>query len=209
MTVQFADEKFVIRRSELGFKSQFVGDWRLASEKRIIDLTRFMITAASFVRFPKAKLRWSRRLEFAWSTPIEIINDMWGDVAPQPVEPRELIIDECDPRYKHPIVILRSDFPPHWCDAPTSLIVDFARTIEFAMGLERFPQPDIPWRSHEARAYQAPVEVLEGSDWGFERKQADLADMSKQERKMHEAWKLKLVGQILEKRSKVPHNEWN
>jgi hypothetical protein len=214
MKDQFQGEKFVIKRSELGYKRQFTGDWRLASEKQIIDLMRFMIVASTYERYPKAagsKFRWATRLDFAWSTPIEVVNDLWGDFPPAKAEPRELLLHgKWDKRFKYPYPVLRSAFPQIWRDAPTSLIVDFVRTIEFAQGFEKYPQPDISWRSHEARAYQMPVEVFDDheNEW-FERKERDRALMSAKERRIHDAWTFKLLGQILEKRGNRPYNEWN
>jgi hypothetical protein len=215
MAIPFGGEKFIVKRSELGFKRQFIGDWRFASEDQIKDLTRFMILAATYMRFPKAansKFSMARRFAFAWETPIEIVDDIWGDRPPQPVEPRELRLHgKWDKRYIHPFLLERSELPTYWQNAPTSLLVDFARTIVFAQGFERFAEethPGISWESHQAYAYQMPVEISDDPNEWFKRKQEELAAMSKKERQIHETYSFKRLSETLKSAAKREHDEW-
>ena len=192
-------------------RSQLPPNWQSASKDLIVDITRMNILANTYRAWPKHlhhKLSMKRRIALALTWRVEVVEDMWA--APSPIEPRQLIIDKWDRRYKHPLTVMRNNLPPHWRDVRTSLIVDFVRTILFIQGFELYPQPDISWESHQAYAYQEPVEVQDDVDCMKMQNNINeefRANLSKREKRIHDNYNYTLLGQILETH-RAKEREW-
>jgi hypothetical protein len=198
-------EARIVKRSELPPNLQS------ATKEQIIDYMRLGVLAHTYRLWTKhlhPKLTLKQRMAFAVTTQIEVIDDI--PTPPALAEPRELILKRpCDSRYKDVLPILRSNLPPHWRDAPTSLIMDYVRMMVFAQGFEIYTATDISWKSREAYAFQAPLELYDDTDCMNIQHSIDeecYDGLSNQEKRLHDKYRFFLLGSILETHRK--QNEW-